>query len=84
MGGCSRPSREESDPVLGLEAVVASVPVGAAVEMAVSFRSFVAPLVDKLAPANTVIQHTPTRKSIAPMAFRNAVDLANAPPGGWS
>jgi hypothetical protein len=62
--------------------VVVALAVGA--EMVVSFLSLGAPLDEMLAPANTVIQQTPTRKRNAPMAFRVAVHLAKAPPGGLS
>lgn len=63
--------------------VVVAVLVGEVVR-AVSFRSLGAPFDERLAPANTVIQQTPARKRIAPMAFSVAVDLAKAPPGSCS
>ena len=76
-GEYSLPLLAAACPELGLAAVTADVAVsGVVVEVVLSFRSFVTPLVGRLAPANTVIQQTPTRKSIAPIAFRIEVKYA--------
>lgn len=55
----------------------------APVEMVLFVRSFVPPFVERLAPANTVIQQTPTRKRTTPVAFKIAVQQLNTPPGFW-
>ena len=84
---CSHLSLEDAGPVLELVLfleglVMVGVKLGAGVEMLVSFRSFVAPFDERLVPEKTVIQQTPIRKRIAPIAFRIAVQRAKSPPGG--
>ena len=70
-------SRERS---VALEEAV-SLADGAAVAEGVCVLPLDVPFAERLAPANSVMQQTPTRKRIAPLALSTAVQTANAPPG---